>query len=162
VSSRDPTRTVHFAIAKRLEILMRRTDGYSSDHRYPPFERLVRDGADFADRDHYATTVAVAWYAIAFLSFAVAAVVMYPLTLLVGDEASRITAVVILAFALSCCGGGVNALWRKYWHIPRARRARAFGEDSEQYAAAMRRTLPRNTSLISQLAIGVFAVVAAL
>jgi hypothetical protein len=27
VSSRDPTRTVHFAIAKRLEILMRRTDG---------------------------------------------------------------------------------------------------------------------------------------
>jgi hypothetical protein len=41
-----------------------------------------------------------------------------------------------------------------YWYVPQARRrARKDGVDSKRFANSMRRTLPRNSSLIFQLAV---------
>lgn len=142
--------------------MRRRWDGFASDHRYRPFADQVREGSGPDERDVYLKTVAVAWFTLALACAVGAVLIGYLVHLVVGDATGRVVGVGLLACAFSCLGGYVNALWRKYRHVPRARRMRAFGDDSEQYAAALRRTLPRNTSLIGQAAIGVFALVAAL
>jgi hypothetical protein len=49
-----------------------------------------------------------------------------------------------------------------YWYVPQARRrARKDGIDSKRFATAMRRTLPRNSSLIFQLAAAVLTILLA-
>jgi hypothetical protein len=44
--------------------------------------------------------------------------------------------------------------WRTAWYVPKAKRlARRDETDPAAYAAAMRRTLPRNSSLVFQTAV---------
>ena len=62
-----------------------------------------------------------------------------------------------------CAAGLFNVLWRMYWYVPQARRrARKDGVDSQRFATSMRRTMPRNSSLIFQTAVAVFTLVIAL
>jgi hypothetical protein len=54
-------------------------------------------------------------------------------------------------------------MWRMYRYVPQARRrARKYGIDSKRFATSMRRTMPRNSSLIFQTAVGIVILILAL
>jgi hypothetical protein len=50
-----------------------------------------------------------------------------------------------------------------YWYVPQARcRARKDGVESKRFAISMRRTMPRNSSLIFQSAVAILTLILAL
>ena len=126
MSGNDPTRTVHFVMAR---MLARRFGGDT-----PSF-------AEFGD---------------SLLAWSIASEY--------ADAAGRLDYIDLVNYAWALCclacfsiAGSANALWRKLYAHAARRRARSNGLDSPRYAAAMRRALPRNSSLISQGIVGVAA-----
>jgi hypothetical protein len=61
-----------------------------------------------------------------------------------------------------CMAGCANVLWRIHYVRKAERLGRKGGTYTEAYAAAMRRTLPRNTSLIFQTAAAAVTLILAL
>jgi hypothetical protein len=77
-----------------------------------------------------------------------------PVQLAFGDKAAHVVAAIALAALFFCIAGCVNALWRAYWQLPKARRARERG-DRLAFDAAFRRTEPRNGTVAFQLVVGI-------
>lgn len=142
---------------------MRRSDGEtlrSSD--YPAFAEYVADGSDPEDRDYFAVAVVAAWVTLGFMAAVAGVALGYVTMLLFGDEAGKVTGFVLIGAALACCAGAANALWRKYWYVPQARRRlRKYGADDERYRRSLRRTLPPNSSLLFQGAVWILTLVIA-
>jgi hypothetical protein len=153
----DPRNTVHFAIGRA--VARRR----GSDQ---PFVGVDGDsvlawsasGDDPDLRRSYAYQVILAWLILA-LPFGLAMLVVgVTVRELFTDSAGNIVINAFLAAGLFCCAGSVNVMWRMYYFVPKAKRlARRGKTDSEAYAAAMRGTLPRNSSLIFQAAVAIVA-----
>jgi hypothetical protein len=154
--------TIHFAIARALGRLI----GYSDK---PPelkgksFLATCILSADPDDRHHYVHGVAVGWLVlgvscgVAMLMFGI------PIQLLFGDTASNVVVDLFLAGLVFCVAGAFNASWRMSWYVSQARRrASEDGVDSERFARSMRRTLPRNSSLIFQTAAAILTLILAL
>jgi hypothetical protein len=86
-----------------------------------------------------------------------------PVQLVLGDAAGKVVLAACLAGAMFCVAGAFNVMWRMYWYVPQARRrARKYGIDSKPFATSMRRTMPRNSSLIFQTAVGIVTLILAL
>lgn len=85
----------------------------------------------------------------------------FPIGSIAGEGARYFIAALGLAVCCFCIAGCANALWHMYWHVPRARRARKRG-DRKAYAAAWRRTEPRNGTIAFQLAVGILTFVVTL
>ncbi|CAN5206578.1 hypothetical protein BH20ACT16_BH20ACT16_02230 [soil metagenome] len=64
-----------------------------------------------------------------------------------------------LVACMFCIAGFANVYWRGYWYGTKAKRLARHGTYTAAYVAAMRRTLPRNSSLIFQTAIGIVTLV---
>jgi len=77
-----------------------------------------------------------------------------------GRQAGHVVLALALAACFFCLAGCANALWRGYWHLPKARRARE-RSDRSAYDAAWRRTEPRNSTVVFQLAVGILTFVIA-
>lgn len=157
MTPRDPTSSVHYAMA---EILESRWQG--GIQRYWDSGGLVSDGVrgdDPDDRSFFLGMVVAAWVSLGF-GFGCAAVAMGFVVSLVGARAGQVVAYALLAVAFFCIAGCLNALWHKYWHVPLARFWRySKGADSKRFARAMRRAVPTNYSLIFQAGVGIFAFV---
>lgn len=155
----DPTRSPQYALASGFDRFVRRFDRkISLENRFPPFAPRVGFDAGPEGRAFYTYTLAVAWFALAFIVQFVAGLgIVLPVALLAGDRPGQVVGYLIIALSFFCIAGLFNALWHRCWHVPRARRARAFGDDSKQYATAMRKTLPGVAILLLQAAVGVLA-----
>jgi len=161
----DPTRTVHFVLARRVDLLTGGSDTPSGgdvgdgDLAWS----IVSDETDPDLRSAYAGAVRFAWGVLAVAC--VIALVVFGIAAreLVGKDASDIVLALGVGAVFFCLAGYVNAYWRRVWFVSRARRhAEQDGVGSHTYAAAMRGILPRNSSLIWQAAIGILASLIAL
>jgi len=157
----DPRRTIHFVLGR---VVARRMGGDTPVGDDDGDSLLAwsasRDDPD--SRRSYAVQVSGAWVFLGF-AFVVAMVLSVPIKSLAGDVTGNGFLTACLTATMFCIAGCANVLWRMYYYVPVAKRLARRGQThSEAYAAAMRRTLPRNTSLIFQTAIAILTVILAL
>jgi hypothetical protein len=129
-----------------------------------PGDLTVEDTLDLDDTNPddsrlYAGMVACGW---TLLTFAIL-VATLPVGYIVGsfdEDADHIVRVVSEALSFFCVAGAANAVWHMAWHVPQARRhLRKHGADSEAFKKSMRRSIPRNTSLIFQTAVAILVLI---
>jgi hypothetical protein len=149
----DPTRTIHFFVGRAFDRL-------SGDDETEPWMgadsalewAIGQDTPDLRRSVGY-STFAAAWFALSLVFVGLMVVIAIPAGLLFGAGVAGPIAKVLVAGCFFCLAGEVNVLWRTMYYVPKARRLAAKGEsDRDAYAAAMRRTLPRNSSLVFQTA----------
>jgi hypothetical protein len=162
VRDADLTHTVHAAVARVADRVLDRFDP-------PPVQgfhfapEIARDDSDPDLRRGFAMGANAGWITLGCICVAAMLVVGVPVKLLVGDGAGNVVLTACLASAMFCCAGAFNVMWRMYWYVPQARRrARQDGVDSKRFATSMRRAMPRNSSLIFQVAVGILTFVVAL
>jgi hypothetical protein len=155
---RDPTHTIHFVIGRMYARL------WGWDEPFPTCPddsmlawQLKSDDPDYR-WDAGLDIIAMAWLMLAGVCLALILVIAIPLDLLVGHQIGDPVSLVFLAGIFFCAAGTLNLVWRTCWYVPKARRIARFGDNkAEEFAAAMWKTVPRNTSLVFQAA--VFALV---
>ena len=154
LSTGDPTQTVHFRLARtRLGAL----SGDGAD-RVERLERSVRQDADPELRADYALSVAAGWLRLTYWCTVALVVTGFAAGWVFGESAVAVALAIWTAADFFFLAGGANALWRYYWFVSQAHRwARLDGPGSARFAASMRRTLPRDSSLIGQAATGMLA-----
>jgi hypothetical protein len=151
----DPRSTIHFAIGRAVA----RRRGLDQPFLGVDGDSVLAWSASLDDPDSrrtYAYQTSFAWLILAIAFDLAAAVVGVPIKELLSDSAGNVIIEAFGAASFFCCAGGANVLWRMYYFVPIAERLARRGEtDSEAYAAAMRGTLPRNSSLLFQTAVGI-------
>ena len=156
----DPRDTVHFAVARAFNRDLRREPPEPGYGDTALAWHAARD--DPESRAAYADVVSTSWGYLAFgCVFAIVACA-FAVDVLVGDEARNLVAFAWLGACFFCLAGFANVQWRKLRFVPAARRLQNNPGQREAYAAAMRNTMPRNSSLLFQSAVGVTAFVIAL
>jgi hypothetical protein len=154
-----PPRTIHYPLAAAVVRRLKKDAPY--DYRTVE-QQLELDDTEPDDGRYYAGMVLGGWAALAF-GFTVAIALAFPVRSLLGERAGNIVAATCVAAAFFCLAGCANALWHMTWHVSQARRRlRERGADSEAFKTSMRRSLPRNTSLIFQAPVAILAFVLAL
>jgi hypothetical protein len=125
-------------------------------------EMLELDDTDPDDSRLYAGMVACTWALLAF-GFLVAMGLAFPVRSLLGEGAGNVVAAACVGGGFFCLAGCANALWHMTWHVSQVRRRlREQGAGSEAFKRSMRRSIPRNTSLIFQAPVAILAFVLAL
>jgi hypothetical protein len=156
----DPRRTIHFLLGRAV---VRRMGGDTPMGEDAGDSVLAwsasRDDPD--SRRSYAVQVAGAWGFLGF-AFVVAMVLSVPIRSFAGVATSHAYLTACLAGCMFCMAGCANVLWRIHYVRKAERLGRKGGTYTEAYAAAMRRTLPRNTSLVVQTAAVVVTLILAL
>jgi hypothetical protein len=151
----DPRSTIHFAIGRAIA----RWRGFDQPFVGVDGDSVLAWSASLDDPDSrrsYAYQVIFAWLVLAIAFGLAMAVVGVPIKELLSDSAGNVVIEALGAAGFFCCAGSVNVMWRMYYFIPVAERLARQGETSgAAYAAAMRRTLPRNSSLLFQTAVGI-------
>jgi hypothetical protein len=161
VSDADLTHTIHAVVARLAERVLDR-DENSPLHGFRVAPQVARDSTDPDLRRTFALSANAGWIALSFLFTVGILVLAFPARAVLGSGAGDAVAVACLSGAMFCAAGAVNVLWRMYWYVPQARRrARKYGVDSKRFTKSMRRTMPRNTSLLFQTAVAVLTVVIA-
>jgi hypothetical protein len=154
----NPTRTVHFVIAR---FFAQRLGGDTPSAAFGGDSllawTLTSEYADPDGRSDYAVLVNYAWALLGFACGVLMLVCSYLAHLAIGDEGVRAVVTTSMGLACFCFAGCVNALWRRCLAYQARRGARIDGVASDRYVAAMRRALPRNSSLISQSIVGIVA-----
>jgi hypothetical protein len=157
----DLTHTVHAAVARLAERVLDRFDS-SRAHRSNLAPLIARDDTDPQLRQVFALAANAGWITLGIACIFAMLVVGVPVKLLLGDAAGNVVLTACLAGAMFCFAGALNVIWRMYWYVPQARRrARKDGVDSKRFATSMRRTMPRNSSLIFQTVVALLAFVLA-
>jgi hypothetical protein len=153
----DLTHTIHFVVGGTANRLV----GYNNGQRRARIGDLHSSvvSRDPDERRFYALTVHTGWLLLSIASAFAIFVLAVPIRFVFGGPAGDVVARVFLVGCIFCAAGSANVLWRMYWYVPQARRrARKDGIDSKRFATSMRRTLPRNSSLIFQLAAAVLTI----
>lgn len=157
MTSDNPTRTVHFAIGRRLEG-RDQPAGPLGGPLYPTLAMQITENAEPEDSAYYLMMVAGAWGLLGAACLLANLPITIPLAILVGDEAGQVAISTLTAAVAFCMTGAVYALWKRYLVVPLARRRlRKDGPESARYVSSLRRTYPRNTSLIGQAAVAIVA-----
>ena len=158
----DPRRTIHFVLGRALARRMGGDTPVGDDDGDSMLAwSASRDDPD--SRRSYGVRVSGPWIYLGFAFVVAMAVVGVPVRALAGEAAGNVVLTACLAASLFCCAGAANVLWRRYYYVPVAERLARKGQThSAAYAAAMRRTLPRNTSLIFQTAVAILTLILAL
>jgi hypothetical protein len=154
----DLIHTIHFVIGATAN----RFVGYGNGRRQAGIGDLRSSivSRDPDERRFYALTVHTGWLLLSIASVCAIFALAVPVRLLFGGPAGDIVARILLVACTFCAAGSANVLWRMYWYVPQARRrARKDGVDSKRFAHSMRRTLPRNSSLIFQLAVAAVTII---
>jgi len=107
----------------------------------------------------WAYMINVAWVLLGFACFvATATAVAVAVAVLVSDGAGDITFNVGAGAVFFCLAGCANTLYRRYVILPEARRRAQRGEH-EASEGALHRSLPPNSSVFAQAAVGILAAV---
>jgi hypothetical protein len=155
-----PPRTIHYPLAAKVVGRLKRY-GAPGDYRTVE-QRLELDDTDPDDSRYYAAMVFGGWFALA-IGFLIAIGLAFPVRSLLGEQAGNSVAAAFVAAGFFCLAGCANAVWHMTWHVSQARRRlRNHGADSEAFKKSVRRSIPRNTSLIFQIPVAILAFVLAL
>jgi hypothetical protein len=120
---------------------------------------IARDDPD--SRKNALTIVNTAWITLAFAFLVAIPVVGIPVRVLAGDRAGSVAVGILAGASFFCLAGCAYVLRRWYSFLPKARRRLRAG-DRAAYEEYMRRSLPRNSSIVFQSAVGILATVIAL
>jgi hypothetical protein len=142
--------TIHLAVVR----LMRPVVGGQSI-----LSMIASDDPDL--RKGALTIINTAWCAVAVAFLVALLVVGIPVRVLAGDHAGEVVVSILLGGIFVCIAGCAHVLRRWYWYLPKARRRLRAG-DRPAFEAYMRRSLPRNSSIVFQSAIGILTVLIAL
>jgi hypothetical protein len=155
-----PTRTIHFVVGRALARRLHIDEPWDYDDGDSLLAwNLKQDDPDMRRQIAFLINGARVVLAVGFV---VAMVLSVPIKSLAGDATGNAFLTGCLVTSMFCMAGSANVLWRTYYYVPKAKRLAHAGEnEAEAYAAAMRRTLPRNTSLIFQTAVGLLTFVVA-
>lgn len=157
----DPRGTVHFAVARAFNRDLASEAPPDTGHGDNVIEwHALRD--DPESRAFYADAVSTSWGLLAACCVFALVASAIAVGLLIGDEARHVVVLAWLGACFFCLAGFANVQWRKLRFVPAARRLVNNPGQREAYAAAMRNTMPRNSSLLFQSAVGIAAVVIAL
>ena len=157
----DLTHTVHAAVARLAERVLDRFDN-PRVRRLKLAPLIARDNTDPQLRQVFALAANAGWITLSGAFGAAMLLVGVPVQLLLGDAAGNVVLAACLAGGMFCVAGAFNVMWRMYWYVPQARRrARKDGVDSKRFVTSMRRTMPRNSSLIFQAAVGILTFILA-
>jgi len=99
-----------------------------------------------------------AWGLLSFACIVAMRVVGFALQWLVSYEASLVAICAGAGAVFFCLAGCANTLWRRDAILPEARRL-AGAAPRDAYEAALHRTLPPNSSVFAQAAVGILAAV---
>jgi hypothetical protein len=156
----DPTRTIHFFVGRTLRRIQHADapPPWMGDYVSALAGEMQQGDPDIRRSIGYYISIAWALFAFAFVVLMLATAI--PAGLLFGNGVAIPIADACAGGAFFCLAGFVTVYWRTFTFVPQARRL-ARGGDSmrEAYAAAMRKTLPRNTSLVFQTAAFVLTLV---
>jgi hypothetical protein len=97
---------------------------------------------------------------LAFVFLVAILVVGVPVQALAGDRAGNVVVSIAMGAGFFCLAGCAHVLWRWYWYLPKARRRLRAG-DRPAYEEAMRRALPRNSSVVLQSFVGILTAIIA-
>jgi hypothetical protein len=151
----DPTRTIHFRVGHLLARLWE-IDGPGSGSETSELAAMLEQSSLDARKNALLHIIGLAWLGLGVVFVGLIVVIAIPLDVLVGHSVGDPVSLAFLGGCFFCIGGVINVLWRTYWYVPRARRvAHAGDNEAPAYAAAMRRTLPRNSSVVFQAAFAV-------
>lgn len=154
MANADPTRTVHFVLARALARRMGSDTpsapdllGYDSTLAWS----IMSPGRPPQERVDYADTVLAAWFMLAFACGVAMAASGFLAQVLFGAGTAHTVATVWFGIASFCFAGGLNAFWRKHY----AKRAARSVVGSKAYRTSWDRSLPRNSSLVFQAFVGI-------
>jgi hypothetical protein len=158
----DLTHTVHAAVTRLADRILDRYDRSSGRGlRLAPL--IAHDDTDPELRHAFAMGANAGWITLCIACVLAMLVIGFPVRFLFGEAAGSSVGAVFLAGAMFSCAGAANVLWRMYWYVPQARRrARKDGIGSKRFAISMRRTLPRNSSLVFQTGVAILTLILAL
>ena len=155
--SPDPTRTVHFAIARAMAKRTGNDVPLAESHGPSILAWSVSPEASTPElRANYAMTVYGAWVLLALACFVGMVALGFLAQLLVGTNAAEIVVSLTAGGAFFCLAGGTNALWRRHYAKQAGRLLRDTGD---RYQLSMQRALPRNSSLVFQAVVGAVAAI---
>jgi hypothetical protein len=158
----DPRRTIHFVITRAMARRMMGRDTPVGDDAGDSMLAWSASRDDPDSRRSYLVQVNSAWGFLGF-AFIVAMVLSVPIKSLAGVATGNAFLTGCLVAGMFCMAGCANVLWRIHYVRKAERLARKGKTNSEEAcAAAMRRTLPRNTSLIFQTAAAIVTLILAL
>jgi len=106
----------------------------------------------------WAYMINTAWCVLAFGCVLAMGAVTIPLQQLVSDGAGNVGICAGSDAGFFCLAGSAEAVWRRYLYVPRARRLASSGWP-DRSSEALRRSLPPNSSVVFQAAVGILAVV---
>ena len=116
---------------------------------------------DLDSRAHCWDIINAAWCLLAFACGIAMVAIGIPVQILFGSAVGNIIICAGMGATFFCIAGCANALWRRYWFVPLARRRARAGAVRRAYEASWRRTVPRNNSVVFQAAVAILAVVIA-
>jgi hypothetical protein len=120
---------------------------------------IARDDPDLRRSALY--IINAAWGMLAFVFLVAMLVIGIPVQVLAGDRAGKVVVGIFVGAGFFCLAGCAYVLRRWYWFLPKARRRLRAG-DRAGYEEYMRRSLPRNSSLVFQSVVGILAVIIAI
>jgi hypothetical protein len=157
--TRDPARTVHFALARALI----RPFGWDVPPGGGKDDSVLAACAaddDPGSRREYTYWVSTAWVVLAFAFLVISLLAGIAVRSLASEAAGDVIVVGGLVAMGFCLAGAANALWRSLYFVSKAKQLVGRQQrHTEVYASTMRRTLPRNSSLIFQAAVAILALV---
>jgi hypothetical protein len=107
------------------------------------------------------TIINTAWAILAFVFLVAMLIIGIPVQVLAGARAGNVVVGILLGAIFFCGAGCAYVLRRWYWFLPKARRRLRAG-DRAAYEEYMRRSLPRNSSILFQSVVGILAVIIAI
>jgi hypothetical protein len=144
------TPTIHLAVVRLMRPIFGDVDIISWS--------IARDDPDSRRNALYA--INAAWAMLAFAFLVAILVVAIPVQALAGDRAGSVVVSIVMGGGFFCLAGCAHVLRRWYWYLPKARRRLRAG-DRPAYEEAMRRALPRNSSVVLQSVIGILTTIIA-
>lgn len=120
---------------------------------------IARDDPD--SRKNALTIINTAWITLAFAFLVAMLVIGIPVRILAGDHAGSVAVGILAGASFFCLAGCAHVVRRWYWYLPKARRRLRAG-DRPGYEAYMQRSLPGNSSVVFQSAVGILATLIAL
>lgn len=144
----DPSHSIHVRVVRLVDPII---GGVGAD----PDDPNLADPESVA---YWGYMINACWGLLAFACILIMAVVGTAMKKLVSDGATAVVLTVCMGAGFFCLAGCANALWRRYVILPEARRLATCGAPAEAQAA-LRRSLPPNSSVFFQAAVGILAAV---
>jgi hypothetical protein len=156
LTATDGIGAVHYALTAPLLRWSDRNDRPTPGVDLSVERQLSFDASDPEQSAYVSSMVAVAWSVPAVVCIVAIGVIGFPVRSLFGQGAAEVVTTTALVGGFFCLAGSVNALWHRLWYVPRARRRlRTEGPGGKRFARSMRRSVPRNGSLVFQVLIAI-------